>query len=170
MLMSASAANDKNWELVSTVLTCSPHKGDESGVNTEKVLRESWESFELDDSQIICIVTDTAPNMTAAGRLYHCYISYCTNHVLELTTGFAFDDKNISDADNIMKSCRALVGHFSSSPCSLIRCTVRSCTVLRTTLLNPPVHCICIRRYKISCFMFHVRGRPSLAPFTSLQV
>ena len=44
------------------------------------------------------------------------------------------------------------------------------CTVLRTTLLTPPVHCICIRRYKISCFMFHVRGRPSLAPFTSLQV
>ena len=106
----------KNWELVSTVLCCSPHKGDESGFNTEKVFRKSWESFGLDDSQIICIVTDTAPNMTAAGRLYHCYFSYCTNHVLELTTGFAFDDKNIPDADNIMKSCRALVGHFSSSP------------------------------------------------------
>lgn len=35
--------------------------------------------------------------------------------VTELTSGIGFDDKNIPGADNTMKACRTLVGHFCHS-------------------------------------------------------
>ena len=50
--------------------------------------------------------------------------------------------------------------------------TVRSRTVLRVILLTIRfiVYVYVGIRFHVSCFMFHVRGRPTLAPFTSLQV
>ena len=61
---------------------------------------------------LVGIVTDTAANMTSAGRLYHCPLHYCVAHNLELTTKLAF---NVLGGNGVMKACRALVRHFKLS-------------------------------------------------------
>lgn len=74
------------------------------------------EAYGLSPDNIVTVVSDTAPAMGAFGRLLYdkhkIFHVYCSAHVLELTTGMAFD---MSDALDCMKDARSLIGHFNSS-------------------------------------------------------
>jgi zinc finger BED domain-containing protein 1 (E3 SUMO-protein ligase ZBED1) len=106
---------DNGWEIRSLTLNCSHHSGETTGVLTKKLLKEAWESYNLKEEHLVAVVSDTAANMTAAGRLYPCPLIYCAAHTLELTSGIGFNDENIPGAEGTMKGCRALVSHFSHS-------------------------------------------------------
>ena len=107
---------DENWELVSFTLSCNQHSGASKAPDVLRELRKASEAFGITPDHLIAVVSDTAPVMAFFGRsLFEEYgVShfYCTAHVLELTTGMAF---NIEGAFDCMKSARALVGHFNSS-------------------------------------------------------
>ena len=160
---------DSEFNLHSVTLGCNKHSGEQTGIETKRAIIESLTSLGLSVESMVCVVTDTAPNMTLAGRLYDCDFHYCADHVLELTTGIsgfyyisvifgvsgfyflfitvvhmigilfrisgniflynrysvktvfisysgaAFKYDGIPDADEVMKSCRTLVGHFTGS-------------------------------------------------------
>ena len=73
---------DDSWVLRSLTLTCSPHTGETTGVLTKKMLQESWENYNLEEQHLVAVVSDTAANMTAAGRLYPSPLIYCAAHTL----------------------------------------------------------------------------------------
>jgi hypothetical protein len=79
------------------------------------VVRERWEAFGIVEQQLVAVVTDTAPNMNAAGQIYPCPHHYCVAHVLELTTGLAFTDVHLPGAQDTMRAVRQLIWHFNSS-------------------------------------------------------
>lgn len=96
-------------------LSCDPHTGETTGVLTAKLLKEAWEIFNLNADHIVAVVSDTAANMTAAGRHYPCPLIYCTAHNLELTSGIGFSDENLPGAEGTMKAYRTVLGHFAHS-------------------------------------------------------
>jgi hypothetical protein len=106
---------DEGWVLRAMTLCCDPHTGETTGVLTAKLLKEAWEVFNLTEDHIVAVVSDTAANMTAAGRHYPCPLIYCAAHNLELTSGIGFSDENLPGAEGTMKACRTLVGHFAHS-------------------------------------------------------
>jgi hypothetical protein len=73
---------DDSWVLRSLTLNCTPHTGETTGVLTKKLLKEAWESYNLQEKHLVAVVTDTAANMTAAGRLYPAPLIYCAAHTL----------------------------------------------------------------------------------------
>ena len=81
---------DSGFNLKSVTLACTPHSGEQTGAETKKAIITAITSFGLTYQSMVCVVTDTAPNMTLAGRLYDCDFHYCADHVLELTTGMKY--------------------------------------------------------------------------------
>ena len=76
---------DEAWTLRSLTLNCTPHTGETTGVLTKKLLKEAWESYNLEERHLVAVVADTAANMTAAGRLYSAPLIYCAAHTLGKT-------------------------------------------------------------------------------------
>ena len=106
---------DDNWELISATLSCNEHSGEQTGIESRRILKEAWEAYGLKEEHLVGVTTDTAANMNSAGILYPCPHHYCLAHVLELTTKLAFEDENIPGTDGAMKAARHVVGHFKSS-------------------------------------------------------
>lgn len=108
-----------DWELYSVTLSCEIHKGSQAAPDIVTALDAARASYKLDANKLIATVTDTAPNMNAAGRMLDKPHHYCVDHVLELTTKIAF---GLTDPDNnlvmkdTMKAARSLVGHIKGSP------------------------------------------------------
>ena len=90
---------DEGWIPRSMTLSCDPHTGEIIGVLTAKLLKEAWEVFNLNEDHIVAVVSDTAANVTAAGRHYPCPLIYCAAHNLELSFGIGFSDENLPGAE-----------------------------------------------------------------------
>jgi hypothetical protein len=107
---------DEDWALQYSTLCCTHHPlTRETAPEVARVVQEGWEAFGIGAQQIVAVVTDTAPNMNAAGQIFPCPHHYCVAHVLELTTGLAFTDVHLPGAEGTMKAVRHLIGHFNSS-------------------------------------------------------
>lgn len=90
---------DEGWIPRSMTLSCDPHTGETSGVQTAKLHIGVWEVFNLNEDHIVAGVSDTAAIMTAAGRHYPCPLIYCAAHNLELTSGIGSSDENLPGAE-----------------------------------------------------------------------
>jgi hypothetical protein len=78
----------EGWKLRSFTLSCNEHIGSSKADDILRELRLAWESYDLDTSHLMGVVTDTAPVMGAFGRQLPAGVPhfYCVDHVLELTT------------------------------------------------------------------------------------
>ena len=110
---------DEGFELNVVTLMCEQRTGSASAPFIVNEIIGACAEFGIPEKKISAVVTDTAPTMVKVGRLLReRSISWqgCVDHILELTTGKAFDDKNIDpNGEEIMKKARALVGHFHNS-------------------------------------------------------
>jgi hypothetical protein len=114
---------DCYWDLYAITLKCEKREGTSRAEDIADEIRGSLDDFALrfggPNSQIVAVVSDTAPNMISAGRLLQNQNGIpwngCVDHILELTTGLAFSDQHIPGGLNVMVSARRLVGHFCSS-------------------------------------------------------
>ena len=104
---------DNNWEMENICLCCQKHGGDSSIQGFKNELMHILNDYNLSVNDIVATVTDSTTNMNAAGIQLEFPYHYCVAHLLELTTGIAF---NVKGGDGIMERARALVGHFQSSP------------------------------------------------------
>jgi hypothetical protein len=113
---------DEQWKLRSTALGCFAKSGTSKAVDYLHECKRVLDKFGLNFASFVGIVTDTEATMNSFGRLITAEslqmgggLSWhgCFCHLIELTTGIAFDDTPHSD--NTMKAARALVGHFSHS-------------------------------------------------------
>lgn len=73
---------DDNWTIRSLTLNCEPHTGETTGVLTAALLKKGWENYNLKEKHLMAVVSDTAANMTAAGRHYPSPLIYCAAHNL----------------------------------------------------------------------------------------
>ena len=70
------------------------------------------EAWEIDKKRVTCFVRDNAANITAATRLGEfCHIG-CVDHTLQLAINDSLKNSTVSD---LLKSARAIVGHFNRS-------------------------------------------------------
>lgn len=111
-----------DWKLRSTALGCFAKTGRSRAEDYVTECKRVLDKFGLNFTMFVCMVTDTEATMNAFGKLLTAEslqhgggLSWhgCFCHIIELTTGIAFDDTPHSE--NTMKSARALVGHFSHS-------------------------------------------------------
>ena len=122
---------DDDWKMKSFVLTCSPTNSS-IGSTAEELytdITEVFTDYELDNSNISAIVTDTEPTMRKFGRLVTERNGVrwlgCISHLLELCTktlATVDSDRDVDDDDNenktvktCLKQCRRLVGKFKHS-------------------------------------------------------
>jgi hypothetical protein len=110
---------NSNWELKSCALGCQPKEGPGSAKQHKVDIDTTLVRFNLQYSNFVASVTDTESTMNLYGNLLEddrrgCveWVG-CVDHVLELTTGLAFEDTEFSD--NTMLKCRGLVGFFHKS-------------------------------------------------------
>lgn len=110
------------WAMYTMALGCSPKKGTSKAADVVREIEETLKSFDINYTQLVCIVSDTEPTMVAAGRLFrenakkdNATTSWhgCIDHIIELVTRIAFEDT--ADSQNVMTKARALVSHFSHS-------------------------------------------------------
>jgi hypothetical protein len=76
------------------------------------------DSYGLDISKVVALVSDTAANMNVFGKLLAAKgvpHLYCIDHVLQLTAKLAFDDRNLPGSGGAMKCARALCEVFAKS-------------------------------------------------------
>jgi hypothetical protein len=97
-------------------------KGRSQAEDAVEHLNRIWGSFDLDISNLICLVSDTEATMISAGRLIvsqsldsggEAYWHGCIDHLLELVTKVAFTDTE--DSEDTMKCARDLVAYSNSS-------------------------------------------------------
>ena len=94
------------------------HRGRTRGEDIGREFSQIFDDSGFDLSYIVSVTTYTTVNMNT----FCCYIQikgvihiFCVDHNIHLCTKLAFKDENISDSENIMKSARSLIEHFSSS-------------------------------------------------------
>jgi len=103
---------EDDWTLASLDLCCEPFPGTHKAAVIAAKVSELHTKFGIPDANIICCVTDNEPtNNKAADHMSYEWIG-CIDHLVELTTGIAFDGPGVKD---VMAKCRRIVGHFSSS-------------------------------------------------------
>mmetsp|Transcript_12832 Transcript_12832/g.25980 ORF Transcript_12832/g.25980 Transcript_12832/m.25980 type:complete len:754 (-) Transcript_12832:39-2300(-) len=105
-------------ELKRCVLHFEVHHGTTTGEALFANLVSIFEGYNFDMSYILAVTTDTTGNMNTFGRRlaqHGVNHLYCMAHNLQLTVKYAFDDKNIPDSENAMKSARSQVDFFNSS-------------------------------------------------------
>jgi len=103
---------DENWKLTELDLCCDPFPGSHIAPVIAAKVQELHLKFGITDEQVVCCVTDNEPtNNAAADSMSYEWIG-CVDHLVELTTGIAFNGIGTSD---VMSKCRKLVGHFTSS-------------------------------------------------------
>ena len=119
---------DDDWKMKSFVLTCSPTNSS-IGSTAEELYTDITEvvtDYELDNSNISAIVTDTEPTMRKFGRLVTERNGVrwlgCISHLLELCTktlATVDSDRDVDDENKTGKTClkqyRRLVGKFKHS-------------------------------------------------------
>lgn len=83
---------DNEWELISFTLSCKEHTGSTTAPDILREIKKVWGAYDINEQNLMAIVSDTAPVMTAFGQLLHekhgISHVYCAAHVLELTTGW----------------------------------------------------------------------------------
>ena len=114
---------DKNtWTLHHFPLGIFEKKGRSKAEDVVEHVEQVWNIYDLNYSNLVCLVTDTEPTMVKAGRIFISNSSDqggrlawhgCVDHILELVTGVAMKDYNQSAG--AMAKARELVGFFSSS-------------------------------------------------------
>jgi hypothetical protein len=108
-----------DWELMRVTLKCSPTESEGStATETANGFMRVIDEYGIDKAYISAIVTDTEPTMNAFGRiLKESSIPWlgCVDHILELSTGKAFDDAVIPGNNGCRKACRQLVSTFQHS-------------------------------------------------------
>ena len=86
---------EDDWQLSSFTLSCKEHTGSTTAPDILREMKKAWKAFNITDESLMAIVSDTAPVMTAFGKLlveqHGVAHVYCAAHVLELTTGNLFD-------------------------------------------------------------------------------
>ena len=111
-----------NWTMCSCALGCFAKSGKSAAVDYLAEVVTVLERFDLEFSTFVAAVTDTEATMNLFGKLLVAeslqrggglFWHGCVDHLLELTTGIAFDDT--PGSQETMKKCRALVGHFNGS-------------------------------------------------------
>ena len=119
---------DEDFQLMSMILGCFPHSGKAAAPDHLRELKNQLAKFDIELKDIVNITTDTEPAMIATGRLIieessvnHGNTTWggCIDHILELTTGIAFDDTPLSEG--VMKKCRSLVAKFTGSSQALAK-------------------------------------------------
>lgn len=108
---------DEKFDLYAMTLKCVRRNGRATADDICTEVCQIIEEFDL--TEVTAIVTDTCATMRSVGRLlaanHHYKWHGCVDHILELTTGLAFDDTNIEGGDAAMRAARALVQHFNNS-------------------------------------------------------
>lgn len=113
---------DECWKLHSCTLGCKPKDGKAQAEDHVQAIEDLMTKFNLSYTKLVANVTDTEPTMVKAGRLIiansirgggKAHWGPCVDHLLECTTGIAFDDTPLSL--DTMAHCRGLSGHFKSS-------------------------------------------------------
>ena len=101
-----------------SVLHFEHHRGRTKGTDLGREFSKIFDDYGFDLSYIVAVVTDTTGNMNTFG----CYLQskgvihlYCVDHNIRLCAKLAYQDKNIPHSENVMKSARSLIEHFSSS-------------------------------------------------------
>ena len=86
---------EDDWQLSSFTLSCKEHTGSTTAPDILREMKKAWKAFGIRDDTLMAIVSDTAPVMTAFGKLldeqHWVAHVYCAAHVLELTTGYLTD-------------------------------------------------------------------------------
>ena len=102
----------------SSVLHFEHHRGRIKGTYLGREFSKIFDDYGFDLSYIVAVVTDTTGNMNTLG----CYLQskgvihlYCVDHNIHICAKLAYQYKNIPDSENVMKSARSLIEHFSSS-------------------------------------------------------
>ena len=105
-------------ELKSCVLHFEHHRGRTRGEYIGREFSQIFDDYGFYFSYIVSVTTYTTCNMNNFG----CYLQskgviylYCVDQNIHLCAKLAYKDKNIPDLENIMKSARSLIEHFSSS-------------------------------------------------------
>jgi len=113
---------DENWVLRSGAMACARHYGKSTAEDVCQEVKDQFALYErLRFDHVAGLVSDTAGNMCAMGNLFMTpgddYVAWfgCFAHILELTTGHAFDDANLPGCDEVMKKCRAMCTFFDKS-------------------------------------------------------
>lgn len=113
---------NSKWELKSCALGCEPKEGSGSAEAHCNEVESIMDRFSLTYKNFVASVTDTESTMVSYGNFVqersmahggHTEWLGCVDHLLELTTGIAFNDTQYSD--ECMSTCRKLCGFFHKS-------------------------------------------------------
>ena len=72
---------NENWKIVSTVLCCGTHKGDESGINTAKDFQDKWTESNITNSQAVTLVSTATQNCRYYFLIFINHMT-CYSHVV----------------------------------------------------------------------------------------
>jgi hypothetical protein len=118
----AHFVDQKTWLLHHFPLGLFKKSGTSLAEDVVRTVEGIWLSYNINYSNITCIVTDTEATMVKAARIFSSkaqqagsQVSWhgCIDHLLNLITKIAF--KDFAESDGAMNEARELVGHFSSS-------------------------------------------------------
>jgi hypothetical protein len=114
--------DQKTWLLHHFPLGLFKKSGTSLAEDVVRTVEGIWQSYDINYSNITCIVTDTEATMVKAARIFSSKAQQaatevtwhgCIDHLLNLITKIAF--KDFAESDGAMNAARELVGHFSSS-------------------------------------------------------
>lgn len=108
----------ENGEMHRAVLAFEVFHGTTTGVALGEDFQRVFDLYDFDLKYVVAVVTDTTGNMNTFGeclRQKGVAHLYCVDHVLNLNSKLAYNDTNLPDSVNAMKSARALVEYFTKS-------------------------------------------------------
>lgn len=100
---------DKDWKLNSLNLSCDPFPGSHKAQDVAMKIVEVHEKNGIPRENISACVMDNEPTNNLAGDFMPYEWIGCIDHLIELTTGIAFDNPAVVSS---MAAARGLVGHF----------------------------------------------------------
>jgi len=112
----------KTWLLHHFPLGLFKKSGTSLAEDVVRTVKDIWLGYDIDYSNITCIVTDTKATIVKAARIFVLQAEHeasqvswhgCIDHLLNLITKIAF--KDFAKSNGAMNAARELVGHFSSS-------------------------------------------------------
>ena len=140
--------------------SCMLHFEHHSGrTRVEDIGREFSQIFEdygFDLSYIVSDTTDTTGNMNKFG----CYLQikgviyiYCADHNIHICAKLAYKEENILDLENIMKSARSLIEHFSSSTQASDKLLAMQKIIIPSEVPNKLIRDVATRWWYIWCML-----------------
>ncbi len=114
----------KNFALKSHILCCKPHqRGSQSEILVNELIAIFRDDYDVTNFQkyCICVVSDSAPNMTKFGRHLREDVGIpwhgCIRHTFDVTVGEIYEGNNFSDdSKHVISWCRHVV-EVDSYPC-----------------------------------------------------